>query len=76
MGNIVDANKIVGVHPVSNTGSIVVHEIDHMDDRVLVSLNGQNPEWCEITEMESDQEAQFGFKWGEMFVPFSEVMRI
>ena len=74
--------KIIGVFPVSNTGSICVHAIDHAEDKVLASINGENPEWCAITEkpqsemgVQSD-ELELGFMFGSFFVPFSEVMRV
>ena len=74
--------KIIGVFPISNTGSICVHAIDHAEDKVLASINGENPEWCAITEKpqsemgaESD-ELELGFLFGSFFVPFSEVMRM
>lgn len=74
--------KIIGVFPISNTGSICVHAIDHAEDRVMASINGENPEWCAITEKsqsemggESD-ELEPGFLFGSFFVPFSEVMRM
>ena len=74
--------KIIGVFPISNTGSICVHAIDHAEDRVMASINGENPEWCAITEkpqsemgVESD-ELESGFMFGSFFVPFSEVMRM
>ena len=74
--------KIIGVFPISNTGSICVHAIDHAEDKVLASINGANTEWCAITEKpqsemggESD-ELELGFLFGSFFVPFSEVMRM
>ena len=74
--------KIIGVFPISNTGSICVHAIDDAEDRVMASINGENPEWCAITEKpqsemggESD-ELELGFLFGSFFVPFSEVMRV
>ena len=74
--------KIIGVFPISNTGSICVHAIDHVEDRVLASIIGENPEWCAITEKpqsemggESD-ELEPGFLFGSFFVPFSEVLRM
>ena len=74
--------KIIGVFPISNTGGICVHAIDHAEDKALASINGENPEWCAITEKpqsemgaESDELEQ-GFMFGSFFVPFSEVMRM
>lgn len=63
---------MIGIYTICNTGSLLVHEIDYAKDVVLVSLNGGCKEWCNITYTEDS----FGFMWGEMFIPFSEVMRV
>lgn len=77
--------KIIGVFPISNTGGICVHEIDHAEDKVLASINGHDPKWydiiekplSEITGEEKDaSEWEPGFEFGSFFVPFSEVMRV
>ena len=44
------SKKIIGVYPMFNTGGICVHAIDHAEDKVLASVNGENPEWCEMAE--------------------------
>lgn len=76
---------VIGVFALSNAGGICVHEIDHGGDRVLVSMNGKNPEWLDITEKplseitgeeNDDDEWESGFMWGSFFIPFSEVERI
>ena len=71
-------SKIIGVFPMFNTGSICVHAIDDAEDKVLASVNGKNPEWCEMAEQpqEDGDEMESGFKFGSFFVPFSEVMRV
>lgn len=75
-------NKTIGVFPMFNTGGICVHEIDHAEDKVLASMNGENPERYPITEkpqleMSGDSdELESGFLFGSFFVPFSEVMRV
>lgn len=77
--------KTIGVFAVCNTGGICVHAIDHTEDKVLASINGENPEWCdiietppsEITGEEKDNDTgESGFLFGSFFVPFSEVMRV
>lgn len=77
--------EIIGVFPVCNTGGICVHEIDYAGDRVLASMNGENPEWhpieekcmAELTGEEKDRDVwEQGFMFGSFFVPFSEVMRV
>ena len=42
------SKKIIGVYPMFNTGGICVHAIDDAEDKVLASVNGENPEWCEM----------------------------
>ena len=75
-------NKTIGVFPMFNTGGICVHEIDHVEDKVLASMNGKDPEWCSITEKPQSEmggdsdELESGFQFGSFFVPFSEVMRV
>ena len=56
-------SKIIGVFPMFNTGGICVHAIDDAEDKVLASVNGENPEWYEIL-------------FGSFFVPFSGGMRM
>lgn len=78
MSGIIDLKDIVGVYAICNTGALLVHKIDYADEKVLVSLNGENREWCDMIEgyAEGSDEMETGFKWGEMFVPFAEVMRM
>lgn len=68
---------VVGVYAFCSTGSGLVHRIE--GDRVLASVNGKHPEWCEITENWNDDteewESGFFIKPGSFFVPFSQVMR-
>lgn len=54
------------------------HAIDYGADKVLASISGDNPEWCDLTEQymgESTGEMELGFTLGSFFVPFCEVMR-
>ena len=68
---------VIGVYGICNTGSVLVHEIDYGEDRVLASINGIRPEWCGITEKENDDgEWESGFVLGSFFIPFSQVMRM
>lgn len=73
-----DKVKTIGVYCVCNTMGICVHEIDHCEDRVLASANGENPRWCPMNEQtpEGGPDAEPGFLFGSFFVPFSEVMRV
>lgn len=70
--------EAIGVYCLTNTGSVLVHQIDYANDRVLASVNGVDPEWCAITEeyYESTGEIELGFYLGSFYVPFIEVMRI
>ena len=72
------SEKIIGVYPMFNTGGICVHVIDDAEDKVLASVNGETPEWCEMTEQpkEDGGDMESGFLFGSFFVPFSGVMRV
>ena len=74
---VIDLATVIGVYPICNTGAVLVHQIDYGEDRVLASINGQNAEWCGLTEeyMETSGELELGFHLGGLFVPFCEVMR-
>ena len=76
-GKVIDLSKVIGVYSLCNTGSILVHAIDYPEDKVLASINGDNPQWCEITEAcrEGEDELELGFFLGSFFVPFYDVMR-
>ena len=60
-----------------NTGAVLVHAIDYAEDKILASINGENPEWCAMTEeyMEVTGETELGFTLGSFFIPLCEVMR-
>ena len=74
---IIDLSKIVGIFTLCNTASVIVHKIDYGEDKVLASINGNDPEWCDITEGNMDGEGDLvsGFYLGSLFCPFSQVMR-
>lgn len=42
--------KVIGVFLMFNTGGICVHTIDEAEERVLASINGEDPEWCKMSE--------------------------
>ncbi len=71
------SKHIIGVYPICNTASILVHEIDHVEDKVLASLNGKAEEWCKMEEYDYYDigTPEYGFFYGDIFVPFCEVMR-
>ena len=68
----------VAAYPMFNTGGICVHAIDDAEDKVLASVNGENPEWCEMAEQpqEDGDEMESGFLFGSFFVAFSGVIRM
>ncbi len=70
--------NVVGVYPLCNTGAVLVHQIDHGEERVLASISGDAPEWCGMTEeyAETSGELEQGFTLGQLFVPFCEVQRV
>ena len=71
----IDMDSIIGIYPITNTGSVLIHKIDYGEERVLASLNGINPCWYDITESELDGEMVQGFWLCAIFVPFFLVMR-
>lgn len=74
---MIDLSTVIGVYALTNTGAVLLHQIDYSEDRVLASINGKNPEWCDMTEeyVETSGEMELGFFLGELFIPFFEVMR-
>ena len=69
--------KPIGVYGLSNTGGLAVYEFDTVDDRVLVGLNDQEPEWCDLSYEENDDgQMMDGFRYGELFVPIDDVMSV
>ena len=68
---------VIGVYSICNTGSVLVHKIDHGSDKVLASINGIQPRWCCMADKENDDgEWESGFVLGSFFIPFSQVMRM
>ena len=67
---------VIGVYPICNTGAVLVHGID--GERVLASINGKDPEWCDLAEeySECEEELEPGFYLGSFFVPLMEVMNV
>ena len=74
---MIDLSTVIGVYPVCNTGAVLIHAIDYEGDRVLASINGIDPAWCDLTEqyVEETQDAELGFSLGSLFVPFFRVER-
>ena len=73
----INLSTIIGFFPLCNLGAILVHAIDYAEDKVLASVNGIEPQWCDMTEeyRETSEELELGFNLGSIFCPFSEVMR-
>ena len=74
---MIDLSGVIGIYGLTNTWAVLVHEIDYGNERVLASMNGTDPGWCEMTEldMEGDGNTEPGFLLGSLPVPFSGVMR-
>ena len=74
---LIDLSTVIGIYCLCNTGAVLVHAIDYGEEKVLASINGENAEWCDMTEeyRETSGELELGFNLGSIFVPFSEVMR-
>lgn len=74
---MIDLDTVIGVYTLTNTGAVLVHAIDYGEEKILASINGENPEWCRMTEqyVEELEEETLGFLLGELFVPLCEVMR-
>lgn len=72
-----NGTKVIGVYGLSNVAAVCVHEIDDADDQVLASINGEGAAWYPMEDCENeDGEYEPGFLFGEMFIPFSMVMRL
>ena len=65
----------VGFYCISNTGAVLIHEIDPRDEWVVASLNGDDMQQCEITQAEKD-DVETGFYFGEIWIPMDQVMRV
>ena len=63
----VDARSVIGLYPISNVGTILVHKIDYGENRVLVSINCEEPEWCRLEEKPTDDGEELGFMLGSFF---------
>jgi len=72
---IIDLQSAIGIYPLCNAGAILVHRIDYGEDRILASMPGEPPEWCEMKEESVDGELELGFSLGSFFVPFADVIR-
>ncbi len=74
---VIDLKTVIGVYPLCNTASVLVHAIDYAEDKILASINGEEPCWCDMTEeyMECTGEMELGFMLGSLFIPLCEVMR-
>ena len=65
------SEKVIGVYPLFNTGGICVHAIDYAEDKVPASVNGENPEWCEMAEKPQPEEDGSEMESGFLFGSFS-----
>ena len=76
MGKNSFEHSVIGVWPLCSTAAVLVHKVD--GEKVLASINGIEPEWCNIKEeyWECTGELEPGFLLGSLFVPFCEVMMV
>ena len=74
---MIDLSTVIGIYPICNTGTVLVHQFDYVEEKVLASINGESPEWCRMTEeyWECSEELETGFRLGSFFVPLCEVQR-
>ena len=77
MTKLIDLSTIIGVYGLTNTGAVLVHAIDYDAEKVLASVNGADPCWCDLIEAcpEGGDDAEIGFYIGALFIPLSGVMR-
>ena len=68
--------KTIGVYPLTNTAALLVHNIDYVKDRLLVSLNGNDPQWYEIKTENIDGYWESGFYFGGTFVMVADILRV
>ena len=75
---MIDLSTVIGVFTLCNTGAVLVHAIDYGEDKVLASINGDAPEWCDMTDefMECTGEWVTGFWLGHLWIPLNEVIRM
>lgn len=71
----IDLKNIIGVCPLCNTITVLVHAIDYAEDKILTSINWEEPCWCDITEkyMEYTGATELGFMLGSLFIPLYEI---
>ena len=69
---------VIGVYPLTNLGSVLIHVMDVDAGKVLASINGTRPEWYEMSEEYSGPsvEEESGFWFGELWIPWSEVLKV
>lgn len=71
--------KVIGSYCICNTASINIYEIDNIEDRVLVGMNNNEPQWVNIDGILDEESGDYidGFVLRPFgFIPFNEVMRV
>ena len=67
-------HKVIASYGLCNTGSINIYEIDQIDYTITYSINDYPNQ---ISNIEYNiEEDLLGFYHGEIFIPFSECMRV
>jgi len=64
--------RVIGALGITNSCSINIYEIDHLEDKVLAGLNNQTPEWCDIDY----SGATPCIKWGAILFSLSEFIKV
>ena len=70
---------VIGVYTFCGAGSVLIHEINQCDERVFASINGKNPEWCDIVfSINEYGEYLWGFYFedSDWFINLDNVMRV
>ena len=75
-----EGKEPIGTYTFSNTGGLLVYEIDDSQDEILVGLSTQPDkalwlpiEWCD--DPEDPESVNACFKWGDSLINLNEVMR-
>lgn len=71
---MIDLDTVIGVYGLTNTGSVLVHAIDYGEEKILASINGENPEWCRMTEQYVEHLEEETLDWYGKHQPESDAV--
>lgn len=66
----------IGVYGLTNTASLNVYDINDFCEYVVAAINDSKPGKYMIDYSFEEGDDRLGFFFGEMFIPFDEVMRV